>query len=128
MAVSVVLDASAVLAMMIGEVGWDRVAAALPQSVISTVNAAEVYSKLADRGIGHDKQEKYRAVLTGRLVPFDEDLVLRVAKLRPLTRAHGLSLGDRACLALAQRLGVPAMTADSAWSRIETSIPIEFIR
>ena len=53
---------------------------------------------------------------------------LSVARLRPLTRSQGLSLGDRYCLALAERLGVPAATTDRAWGTLELGIPIEVLR
>ncbi len=124
----IVLDASALIAMVRGEAGWDRVAAALPRSAISTVNLTEIFTRLVDLGLNQQELERYQIVLGSFVVPFDEDLALRAAALRRQTKAHGLSLGDRACLALAQRLGVPAMTADVAWSRVDPSIEIQVIR
>jgi ribonuclease VapC len=124
----VVLDASAFLAMIKGEAGWDRVAAVLPGSVMCSVNAAEVYSRLADWSYTRAEHAKCHAILNDRMVPFDTDLALRSGALRSATAAKGLSLGDRACLALAQRLGLPAITADRAWSEIKIGIAVEVIR
>ncbi len=124
----VVLDASAFFAMIKREPGWQKVVAALPGSVICSVNAAEIYSKISDWSYSSVEQDKCHAVLKNRMVPFDTDLVLRSGALRGSTKAKGLSLGDRACLALAQRLGVPAVTADLAWDELKIGIAIELIR
>lgn len=123
-----VLDASAVLAMIKAEPGWDKVASALPGAAMSSVNAAEVFAKLADWQVPREDRDKYHAILEATLVPFDGDLALRSAGLRPLTRSSGLSLGDRACLALAQKLGIPALTADRAWAGVNCGVTIEVIR
>ena len=123
-----VLDASAILAMIKAEPGWDKVAAALPGAAISTVNVAEVFAKLADWKVPNEEHAKYRAVLEAAFVAFDGDQALCSAALRQLTRSGGLSLGDRACLALAQSLGVPAITADKAWTGVNCGIKIEVIR
>jgi PIN domain nuclease of toxin-antitoxin system len=110
------------------EPGYGRVAAALPRSCISAVNLAEVLARLQrDGGDLHE----YLADLgqTGlEVVQFDQQQALLTAQLLPKTRPYGLSLGDRACLALAWSRGVPALTADRSWSRIELGIQIELIR
>lgn len=124
----IVFDASAILAMVRGEPGWDRVLAVLPDGVMSTVNAAEVYSKLEDWKIGKEDRRKYHAIIDRMVQPFDTDLALRTGALRRITHGTGLSLGDRACIALAQRLGLPAMTADREWAGLEMGVPIEVIR
>ena len=128
MASEIVLDSSAILAMIKAEPGWERVVAALPGAVMSSVNAAEVYSKLIEWRMTPDEQQKFQAVLADLVVPFDNDLALRTGALRAATKAHGLSIGDRACLALAQRLQARAMTADKAWSAVKTGVEIELIR
>ena len=61
-------------------------------------------------------------------VPFGPEDVLRVAALRPLTKTQGLSLGDRVCLALAQRLGLPALTTDSAWNNLDAGVEVRVVR
>jgi ribonuclease VapC len=132
--VTAVLDASALLALLKGEPGAERVAEALERGAyLSAVNLAEVLSKLADWG--EDPAEaQARMAQVGLLgaavevLPFTGEDALEVARLRALTRAYGLSFGDRACLALAQRLGLPALTAERAWAELDLGIPVEVLR
>ena len=129
-----VLDASALLAYLNDEAGADVVEDALLRgSAISAVNLAEVLSKLAE--VGEDPQDvtenlKRRGLLGGNLVVslLSQDDAVLIARLHRSTRAHGLSLGDRACLGLALRFKVPALTADRAWSRLKVAVKIEPIR
>ncbi len=129
-----VLDASALLALLKGEPGAERVAEALERGAyLSAVNLAEVLSKLADWG--EDPAEaQARMAQVGLLraavevLPFTGEDALEVARLRALTRAYGLSFGDRACLALARRLGLPALTAERAWAELDLGIPVEVLR
>ena len=125
---TVVLDSSAVLAMFKAEPGWDRVVAVLPRAVLSTVNAAEVYSKLVEWKLTREEQMKFQAMLINLVVPYDNDLALRTGALRAATQEFGLSFADRACLALAQRLGVRVMTADKIWAKVKTGVEIDVIR
>ena len=125
---TVVLDSSAVLAMFKAEPGWDRVVAVLPRAVLSTVNAAEVYSKLVEWKLTREEQMKFQAMLVNLVVPYDNDLALRTGALRASTQEFGLSFADRACLALAQRLGVRVMTADKIWAKVKTGVEIDVIR
>ncbi len=125
---TVVLDSSAVLAMFKAETGWDRVVAVLPRAVLSTVNAAEVYSKLVEWKLTREEQMKFQAMLVNLVVPYDNDLALRTGALRATTKEFGLSFADRACLALAQRLGVRVMTADKIWAKVKTGVEIDVIR
>ena len=121
----VVLDASAFVALLLQEQGWETVDALLDDAVISTVNMAEVVGLFARRGVA---EADIRALLYEadiRRMPFDDELAYQAGLLAPLTRAAGLSLGDRACLALASRLGVPAVTTDRAWSRVAAQIGIQ---
>lgn len=123
-----VLDASALLALLGDEPGADTVAACLPGARIASVNLAEVVGKLADTGV---PEPDIRTALTGlglRVAPLDEALAWKTGLLRPGTRARGLSLGDRACLALAQASGLPALTADRAWAELALDIAVELIR
>jgi len=124
----VVLDASAILALLYRETGDDVVAAALNGAAVSTVNVAEVLSKLADTGMPVAEMREAIDDLVLTIVPFDVDLSYAAGLLRPMTKAQGLSLGDRACLALARRLGVPALTADQAWKEVSVGVDIQVVR
>jgi len=125
-----VLDASALLALLLGKPGGVRVGHALTDSAMTTVNFAEVVGHYTRNG-GRDAE--IRAVLDPlpiSLVPFDHELAYQVGILLAVTRAAGLSLGDRACLALARRLDVPALTADRTWQAIaaQAGVRVELIR
>lgn len=128
-----VLDASAFLAYLRDEPGADDVADAIADgAAISTANLAEVLSRAADRGADPRRlarQLTERGLLDGAISvePLVAADTVEIARLRPLTREHGLSLGDRACLALAKRLGVPAVTADTAWSRLDLRVAVRRI-
>ena len=123
-----VLDSSALLALLWSEPGSDAVAAVMDDAVISAVNMAEVYSKLVDRGIVGDEIRALLSELAIRVATFDEAQAFKVGDLRLATRNFGLSIGDRACLALAasQKLGV--ITADKAWGNLDLEISIALIR
>jgi len=124
-----VLDASALLAYLLDEPGAERVQEALAtDALVGTVNLAEVLSKLADAG--EDPEEAMNAIgaLPLELVPFDEDQALESALLRPSTSPAGLSLGDRACLALGRRLGRPVLTADRTWPELVPGLEVSVIR
>jgi ribonuclease VapC len=122
-----VLDASAVLAVVLGECGADRVWA-LPEALISAVNYAEVVSKLIDLGVPPEVAVVRVAQLAAEVAPMDEAAAFGAALLRATTRARGLSLGDRACLALAKARGLPAVTADRAWASVDAGVEIVLIR
>lgn len=124
----VVIDASALLAYVNGEPGADKVEAVLGEAMISAVNLAEAATKLALRRGTPDRilAEFTEAELT--VIDFDRPLAEATGALAVLTRAQGLSLGDRACLALAKREGAIALTADQAWSKVKAGIDIQLIR
>lgn len=123
-----VLDASALLALLGSEPGAARVYAALPTASISAVNLAEVYSKLADRG--PDALAALQAIrfAIGEVVPFTDAMAELTGRLRPLTKHLGLSLGDRACLALAILRGGDVLTADKTWTKLNLPCTIHAIR
>lgn len=123
-----VVDASALLALLNAEPGADHVAAALPDAVVSAVNVAEVVAKLADAGVPPDEVGEIVTGLGLDVRPFDEALALATGLLRLQTHALGLSLGDRACLALAVQLSLPVITADRVWKRLKLGIEIRAIR
>ena len=129
-----VLDASALLAYLNREAGAEVVADELSVGVsMSAVNFAEVLSTAADRAVEPEQliaRLSEVGVLNGALSlePFTGTDASTVASLRPTTRDAGLSLGDRACLALARRLDAPAVTADAAWVEVDVGVEIRLIR
>ncbi len=125
---AVVLDASALLALIFKEEGHDLVARRINSAAISSVNLAEAASKMIDRGHAPDQVTFALSRARLRIVPFDADLAMASTMLRQGTRRFGLSLGDRACIATARALGVPAMTSDGQWAKLDLGIEIELIR
>jgi ribonuclease VapC len=124
-----VLDASALMALFHQEPGSDRVAqAVLDGAAISTVNLAEVTSKLNELGVPEVFIQIAIGVLKLTLVDFNAEFAFKVGSLRPLTRHLGLSLGDRARLALAQDLNLPVLTTDRTWANLSPGITIQVIR
>ena len=125
---TVVLDASALLAVLRAEPGAERVEPRLEGARIGAVNLSEVVAKLDDDGV--PESEIHRAI--GRLDldvhAFDAAQAYAAGVLRQKTRTLGLSFGDRACLSLAQRLGAVALTADRSWARLEIGVAVEVIR
>jgi PIN domain nuclease of toxin-antitoxin system len=124
----IVLDATAVLALLNDEPGAGAVASLLPRAVMSTVNLAEVVSKLAEAGMPEGTIKTVLGELGLTVIPFNEDLALRTGLLRPATSPYGLSLGDRACLALGQHLRRPVVTADRMWKTLKLDVEIQMIR
>ncbi len=116
-----VFDASAILAMVFNEPGADKVQALLQGGAasISAVNLAEIVARLVERGFALDHVDAICAGLRIEVVPLDEATAQRSGKLRAATRAMGLSLGDRCCLALAQSLNAEVVTADRPWKALK---------
>lgn len=123
-----ILDASAVMALLRNEPGADRVEAILGRSVISAVNLSEVLAKLIDYGATWNEAVDAVSGLGLDVRSFNETLAYRAGELRLHTARSGLSLGDRACLALANRLSLPAVTSDRDWLKCGLDVKIEFIR
>lgn len=123
-----VLDASALLAVMLGEPGWERIEPLLADSIVGAVNLSEVVAKLQERGVPDSAIDESLAELGLAILPFDADQAVRAGKLRTATRASGLSPGDRACLALAAATGATAVTTDRQWASLDTGIAIRVVR
>jgi len=124
----IVLDSSALLAMLFFEPGSERVAELVPQSCMSTVNLAEVLGRLARDGRALDEVLERLDQMGIAWIDFDRELAAGAAALLLPTAPWGLSLGDRACLALARLRNLPAVTADRAWAQLDLGIGIEVVR
>ncbi len=127
----IVLDSSALLAILHQEPGAEMFTQQfdlLESGVMSAVNVAEVYGKLVGRGIGSG--EAWEAVMAPipEIIDFDKEQAKIAGGLLPQTRALGLSLGDRACLALGIALKAPIYTADRAWKDLRLKVSIHVIR
>jgi PIN domain nuclease of toxin-antitoxin system len=125
----VILDASALLAYLHRERGFEQVRQALlGGAVIGAVNLAEVASVLCARGIDAGLVADRVRALGLHVEPFLEDDALAVGMLRVQTESVGLSLADRACLALARRLGLPVLTSDQRWAELDAGAEIRLLR
>ncbi len=124
-----VMDASALLALARGEHGADVVQEYLDsaQCVISSVNLAEVGSKLIDLGLPQSELSRALKQFNIDVIDFGFELSVQTSALRDKTKAQGLSLGDRACLALALQFDAPAVTSDSVWQRLDTDLKIKVL-
>ena len=122
-----VLDASSVLAFLYKETGVDKIEPLLEISLVSTVNLAEVFTRLIADGMDSKKTWQNLSDLKMTVINFSAKQALKAAELRPLTKHLGLSLGDRSCLALAILENLPAVTADRNWASL-TICKIEVIR
>ena len=127
---NVVLDTSAVMAWLQQEPGWEAVgrAFATENCRMSAVNLAELVAKSAERMRDHAEIAAMIAELPIEIVPFDKAQAFATGLLRAATRNLGLSLGDRACLALAKSINVVALTADKPWLELDIDARIECIR
>ena len=121
----VVLDASALIAMLKDEPGGAGVAAIVDTAVMSVVNYSEVVSHYVRTGAELAQVEDMLRPLPVALVDADQTLARMAGAIAHITRSSGLSLGDRFCLALAQREGLPALTADRDWLKIAAAVGVD---
>ena len=124
----IVLDASALLCLLNDEPGADRVAEVLTRSLIGATNLAEVVSKLRERGLSLDEVKEALGGLHLDVRPLTPGQAMLIGDLRPATRPLGLSLGDRACLALAIKLDAELYTTDAALTKADVAIIATNIR
>lgn len=124
---TLVVDASVVLAYLLDEPGGDVLTGEGP-FCLSTVNLAEILTKAIERGLAAEAVLRVLERLPiDRFDYLTRDAVV-AAELRLATRRYGLSLGDRACLALARRLDTPVLTAERVWAELDIGIDIRLIR
>jgi PIN domain nuclease of toxin-antitoxin system len=123
-----VLDASALLVYLQDELGRDAVEAVLIESIISSVNWAEVIQKSIAAGVNVDGMRDDLEAVGLIVSPFTPEEAEIAGRLWQQTRQYGLSLGDRACLSLGIRLNVPVLTADQIWASLNLSITVHVVR
>jgi ribonuclease VapC len=124
----IVLDSSALLATFFEEPGYQQVDAVLSEAMMSVVNVAETLTRLVRDGRDADAMAARLATAGTSFEPLDWPQVIASAKLEPMTRQHGLSLGDRVCLALAIARDLPVLTADRAWAKLAIGVEVRLIR
>ena len=128
MAEAVVLDASAVLADLNDEPGGDVVRALGGGGRISAVNFTEIITKLIDKGATADEARYAAETLDLHVIDADQTLATEAGMLHARTRGKGVSLGDRFCLALGRRSGLPVLTADRQWASLDVGVEVRLIR
>lgn len=126
--VAAIADASAILALLKQEPFGKLDPRRLFRATISAVNLSEVLERLCSGGLSTSDADEAVAELNLRVADFDETQARLAAYLRPRTRRAGLSLGDRACLALGLSLDCPVITADRAWARLDVGVEVVLIR
>jgi PIN domain nuclease of toxin-antitoxin system len=124
----VVVDASAILALLNQETGSEEVSRFIGKAAISTVNLSEVIAKLADAGIPQEDIRQIISNLNLEVIDFNEKQALKAGILRPITKSIGLSFGDRACLALGIILNQPFLTTDRLWGSINVGVEVRVSR
>lgn len=124
---SCVIDTSAVFVDLQNERGAEEARKWLRDAAISAANLHEVVAKALDKGVPENRVPELIEKLRLTVHALDGAQALGGGLLRAATRAKGLGLGDRACLALARRLGLPAVTADRSWAEIADEIGVEVV-
>ena len=124
----VVVDASAILALLNQETGSEEISQFIDNAAISTVNLSEVIAKLAEAGIPAEDIRQILGNLNLEVIPFNEEQAFKAGMMRPATKSIGLSFGDRACLALGIFLNQPVLTTDRLWGSLSVGIEIRVVR
>lgn len=123
-----VLDTSAILAVLLAEPGGDSIAAVMPRSLVSVANEAEVITVLVRKGAPPERALDLVLGLSYQVIDLDAVLARRAGTLWQEVKPRGLSLGDRCCLALAEREKLPAVTADQRWADLDLSVEVRVFR
>lgn len=124
----VVLDASALLALLNQEMGYEQVEKYLPTALMSAVNISEVVATYSKIGVSNHDIDILIHSLIKEIIPFDTAQAFIAGFLRKKTRPQGLSFGDRACLALAELKNLSVVTADKIWAKLDTKVRVILIR
>lgn len=124
----IVLDSSALLAWFKGEDGAAVVDEHIDGAIMSAVNVTEVVTRLIDLGIAEDDAQLRVSAIGVTIDSFTPALAFRAARLRDATRAAGLSIGDRACIATAEARGMAVLSGDHDWRKVTLPVPVIYIR
>lgn len=124
----VVVDSSILLAFIREEPHADEFLASDTEAVVSAINLAEVHSKLISQGASEEQGWQEATSLADEIVPFFEEHARMTGSLISQTKMHGLSLGDRACLALGILLRLPVYTTDRAWKNVRVGVEVHLVR
>ncbi|AFY33772.1 PIN domain-containing protein [Calothrix sp. PCC 7507] len=124
----VVVDASAVLALLNQESGSEAISQVIGNAAISAVNLSEVIAKLVEAGIPEEDIRQILFNLNLEVILFNEEQALKAGMMRPATKSMGLSFEDRACLALGIYLNQPVITTDRLWGSLNVGIEIRVVR
>jgi len=122
------LDTSVIMAIVLGERGQEVAARLAPGSVLSSVNFAEIITKCVEKAVPPRIAERYIREGNIEIVGFDADLAILTGDLFGRARKGVLSLGDRACIATAVKLGATVVTADRIWAELDLPCKVELIR
>lgn len=124
----IIFDASALLALLNQETGYELISEYLSKIVMSSVNFSEVFYVLTDLGMSENQTKTLLLEVVKEIIPFDVEQAFILASLRKITKPYGLSFADRACLALAKKTKLPILTVDKAWEKIDHGIKIILAR
>lgn len=126
--VTVVLDASALLAVLQNEAGTDVVVKSMRSAILSAVNLSETIAKAGSKTGRHATLYKMIDRFDIRIIPFDREEAALTAELRERTHGKNVSFADSACLSLALQHGLPVLTGDRKWQALDLGIDIRLIR
>ncbi len=127
----IVIDASAIIALLEQEKGAEIVEKKLNGAIVSSVNFSEIVAVINRKVTDKKTQEEAIRLFTStfqHVIDFDKEQAMIVGKLDQFTKQYGLSLGDRACLALAQFRNLPVLTAEKNWQKLKIDVDIQLIR
>ncbi len=124
---AIVFDSSVVIAILKQEQGFELAESSLSDALISTVNLSEVATYLARNSVPSDTIQEVLASFPIQVIPFEESLAIQTGCLYSSCKHLGLSLGDRACLALAVSRKLPVLTADTVWSKLDLDALIQVL-
>ncbi|MBN9077492.1 MAG: hypothetical protein BGN87_07775 [Rhizobiales bacterium 65-79] len=123
-----IVDTSVIMAVVLGEEGQENAARLAPGSLLSSVNLAEIIAKCIEKAVPPEVAERYIGGSNIVVVDFDADQAFLAGELFKRAKKGVLSLGDRACIATAVRLGATAVTADRVWAELDLPCRVELIR